>query len=86
MDNVQVISCVLLQAFQQSIQQDGTQFGLAGSVLESETTANLRCLNMGCWSGGDVCDYLVHLTVGSISNNFNQLKDASWILGYKRTL
>lgn len=50
-----------------------------------ETTANLRCLN-GMLEWGDVCDYLVHLTVGSISNNFNQLKDASWILGYKRTL
>ncbi len=40
----------------------------------------------GMLEWGDVCDYLVHLTVGSISNNFNQLKDASWILRYKRTL
>ncbi len=29
---------------------------------------------------GMCVDYLVHLTVGSISNDFNQLKDASWIL------
>lgn len=35
-----------------------------------------------CWA----LDYLVHLTVGSISNNLNELKDASRILKVEKKM